>query len=355
MANDFNNLIVHFIPTDSPSGGWGKTSTKPLNLSIEMRNYTILILLIGSFYKIQAQQEAHYTQYMYNNLLVNPAFAGSRRVASVNVLYRNQWIGFKGNPRSFLASFDSPWMSKNRLGLGLILSNQSEGIISRLALTPSVSYAIIHTEESTLRIGISASYRQYRFDLQSSTVNIQQRQDPTLSENDNPSLNNMNLGMGIYYDRKNIYAGLSIPNLNQNPLILNQDASVQLKGTEHKHIYAMVGGLFSLGGNENIQLKPSMMFKYVANAPFSVDATMSILFKKKFTGGISYRTGSDGSIGDSVDLLSFVQINDSFAVGMAYDFTLSQISNYNRNSLEILARYDFAISAKVMHNPRFFF
>lgn len=320
-----------------------------------MKNYIILILFIGAFNKTQAQQEAHYTQYMYNNMLLNPAFAGSRRVASVNALYRNQWIGFKGNPRSFLASFDSPLASMNKLGIGLILSNQSEGIMSRMAVTPSVSYAIIHTEESTLRVGISASYRQYRFDLQSSTVNIQQRQDPSLSENDNPNFSNMNIGMGIYYDRKNIYAGLSIPNLNQNPLILNQDATVELKGTERKHIYAMLGGLFPMGDNENIQLKPSMMFKYVANAPFSVDATMSILFKKKFSGGISYRTGSDGSKGDSVDLLSFMQINNSFGVGMAYDFTLSQIGNYNRNSLEILARYDFAISAKVMHNPRFFF
>ncbi len=320
-----------------------------------MRNYIILIFLFWGGVSTQAQQEAHYSQFMYNNLQVNPGFAGSRRVASVNVLYRNQWIGFKGNPRSFLAGFDSPLPNYNKLGLGLMLSNQSEGIINRLAVTPSVSYAILHTEESTLRVGISASYRQYRFDLQSSTVNIRERQDPTLSESDNPNLNNMNLGMGIYYDRKNIYAALSIPNLNCNPLILNPESKIALKGKENRHIYAMLGGLFPLGDNDNLQLKPSMMFKYVANAPFSFDINMSVLFKKRFSGGLSYRSGSSGSIGESVDLLGFMQVTNNFSVGMAYDFTLSQIGNYNRNSVELLARYDFVISPKTMHNPRFFF
>jgi type IX secretion system PorP/SprF family membrane protein len=318
-----------------------------------MRNYIFFILFLIGCVKTQAQQEAHYSQFMYNNLQVNPGFAGSRRVASFNALYRNQWIGFKGNPRSFLAGFDMPLPNLNKLGLGVMVSNQSEGIINRLAVTPSVSYAIIHTDESTLRVGISASYRQYKFDLQSSNVNIRERQDPNLSENDNPSFNNMNIGMGIYYDRKNIYAGFSIPNLNENPLIITQNTKTPLKGKENRHFYGMVGGLFPIGGNENLQLKPSMMFKYVANAPFSVDANMSVLIKKKFMGGLSYRFGSTS--GDSVDLLTFAQVSNNFAIGMAYDFTLSQIGNYNRNSIEILARYDFALTPKTMHNPRFFF
>ncbi len=304
-------------------------------------------------FKTQAQQEAHYSQFMYNNLQVNPGFAGSRRVASFSALYRNQWIGFKGNPKSFLAGFDSPLPNFNKLGLGVMVSNQSEGIVNRMAVTPSVSYAIIHTDESTLRLGISASYRQYKFDLQSTNVNIRERQDPTLSEDDNPNFNNMNIGMGIYYDRKNIYAGFSIPNLNENPLIITQNTKTPLKGKEIRHFYGMVGGLFPLGGNENLQLKPSMMFKYVANAPFSVDANMSVLIKKKFMAGLSYRFGNTS--GDSVDLLTYAQVANNFAIGMAYDFTLSQIGNYNRNSVEILARYDFAITPKTMHNPRFFF
>jgi type IX secretion system PorP/SprF family membrane protein len=141
--------------------------------------------------------------------------------------------------------------------------------------------------------------------------------------------------------------------LNENPLIITQDTKTPLKGKESRHFYGMVGGLFPLGGNENLQLKPSMMFKYVTNAPFSVDANMSVLIKKKFMAGLSYRFGSNS--GDSVDLLTFAQVSNNFAIGMAYDFTLSQIGNYNRNSIEILARYDFAITPKTMHNPRFFF
>ena len=318
-----------------------------------MRNYIIFILLFLSYSKTQAQQEAHFSLFMLNNLQTNPGFAGSRRVASFNAVYRNQWTGFKGNPRSFLANFDCPLPNNDKLGVGLSLTSQAEGIARRMAVTPSVSYAIIHTEASTLRVGINASYRQYQFDLQSSSVNILERQDPTLGTNDSPNFSNMNIGVGVYYDRKNIYAGLSIPNLKQNPLILNENAKVKIHATELRHIYGMVGGLFLLGGNENIQLKPSLLLKYVANAPFGVDANLSVLFKKKFMGGVSYRFGSTS--GDSVDFISFFQLKDNFAVGMAYDFTLSQIGRYNRSSVEVLVRYDFALAAKEMHNPRFFF
>jgi type IX secretion system PorP/SprF family membrane protein len=318
-----------------------------------MRNYIVFALIFLSFTKIQAQQEAHYSLFMLNNLQVNPGFAGARRIASFSAVYRNQWTGFKGSPHSFLANFDCPLPSKDKLGLGMTLSSQAEGITNRMAITPSVSYAILQTEASTLKVGLSTSFRQYRFNLNSNTVNILERQDPTLGTNDNPNISNMNLGMGIYYDRKNIYAGFSIPNLNQNPLILNAKAKTKIQATELRHFYGMVGGLFPLGGNENIQLKPSMLFKYVANAPFSVDANMSVMFKKKFMGGVSYRFGSTSN--DSVDLLGFFQVTNNFSVGMAYDFTLSQIGNYNRSSIEAIARYDFVLAQKDMHNPRFFF
>jgi type IX secretion system PorP/SprF family membrane protein len=318
-----------------------------------MKNYIIFSLFFLGFTTIQAQQEAHYSLFMLNNLQTNPGFAGSRRVASFNTIYRNQWVGFKGNPRSFVANFDAPLPNKPKLGVGFTLSSQAEGIARRMALTPSVSYAILQTDESTLRVGINASYRQYQFNLNTANVNINERQDPSLGADDKPSISNMNVGFGVYYDRKNIYAGLSIPNLNQNPLILNDNAKVKLKGTERRHIYAMVGGLFPLGDNENIQLKPSMLLKYVAHAPFSVDVNASVLFKKKFMGGVSYRFGNTS--GDSVDFLGFFQVKENFSIGMAYDFTLSQIGLYNRSSVEMVARYDFALKANDMHNPRFFF
>lgn len=319
-----------------------------------MRIFTILIIFCTFLTVTHAQQEAQYTQYMFNNMQNNAGFTGARRVASFNALYRNQWIGFKGNPRSIFASFDMPLPDMNRLGVGMMVSNQSEGIINRVAVTPSVSYAVIHTDESTLRVGINASLRQYRFDLQSPNVNIRERQDPTLSETDRINFNNMNIGFGVYYDRKNIFAGLSIPNLNENPLVLNPKASaVTLQGKERKHIYAMIGGLFPLMGGD-IQVKPSIQLKYVANAPLSADATVNVWFKRKFMGGLAYRFGSSGS-GDSVDFLTLVQVSNSFSVGMAYDFGLSQIGTYNRSSIEAAVRYDISVAPKDMHNPRFFF
>jgi type IX secretion system PorP/SprF family membrane protein len=318
-----------------------------------MRNYIFVILACLGFFASEAQQEAQYTQYMNNNLLLNPGFAGARRVASVNALYRNQWIGFKGNPRSYLASYDTPLPNINKLGVGILLANQSEGIISRLSITPSVSYAIIHTEENTLRVGISATYRQYGFNLVSPSVNIRERLDPTLSTNDVTTIRNMNVGMGIYFDKKNIYAGFSIPNLNANPLIISQSNSAKLVGKEYRHFYGMVGGLFPLNADKSLELKPSILLKYVANAPFSIDATVNVLFKKKFMGGLAYRFGNVN--GDSIDFLSFFQVSDNMSLGMAYDYSLASSGIHKGSSIEMIARYDISVKASVMRNPRFFF
>ena len=316
-----------------------------------MRKFWILIIVGLCTISLQAQQEAQYTQFMYNNLKINPGFTGARRLASISTLYRNQWIGFKGNPRSYLVGFDMPFPKSPKLGVGFVISSQSEGVMSRTSFTPSVSYAIIHTEKSTLRVGLNTTYRQYRFDLTSNNVYIRNRQDPTLSTEAQPVIKNMNVGFGVYLDNRNFYAGISIPNLNENPLIISPDNGVEIAGKEYRHVYISMGGVVPL--SKNVDFKPALMFKYVKNAPFSADANLSLLFNKKFMGGVSYRLNNGN--GDSADLLGFIQINSNLGIGAAYDYALSQIGNYSRSSFEMLARYDISMSPKTLHNPRFFF
>jgi type IX secretion system PorP/SprF family membrane protein len=316
-----------------------------------MRKYLMFVLFSVHCFYLHAQQEAQYTQFMYNNLLINPGYTGARRVASANILYRNQWAGFKGNPQSYLASFDLPLPKAKKLGVGFIVSNQSEGVMGRMTMTPSVSYAVIHTDNTTFRVGINSSFRQYRFDLERSNLFIRNRQDPNLGESAQPAISNMNIGAGIYLDKNNFYAGLSIPNLNENPLILSQIATEESTGKELRHIYFALGGIIPIA--KNMDFKPALLVKYVKNAPLSIDANASILINKKIMGGVSYRLNNGA--GDSIDFLAFIQINNNLGVGMAYDFGLSQIGNYYRNSLEFLARYDISVTQKSVHNPRFFF
>jgi type IX secretion system PorP/SprF family membrane protein len=308
-----------------------------------------------------SQQEAHYTQFMYNKILINPGFAGSRRVSSISALYRNQWIGYGGNPVSYLVSFDAPF-DKNRLGAGLVLHRQTEGVIQRSAGNLSFSYDLINTKETTLRFGLSGTLRQFRFDLNNPDVYIKDRSDQSLDFK-NPTITNANVGAGAYYDKKTYYIGVSMPNLMKNPITLGNNIGATTIATEKRHVYLMAGGFFKVTDNNDWHMKPAVMAKFVKNAPFSVDANVSMMYKKKIMGGVSYRFGgkfdkgdSKSGGGDSIDLLAFMQATDKLGVGFAYDFTLSQLASYTKGSIEMVMRYDFTPAVtRHMHNPRYFF
>jgi type IX secretion system PorP/SprF family membrane protein len=325
--------------------------------------FSVIIIQLGIIIgSINAQQEAHYTQFMYNKALQNPAFVGARRVNSLTALYRNQWIGFKGHPDSYLLSFDGPVLSE-RTGLGVILAKQELGITQNLFGQLAISYGILQVNDMSLRIGINTAVRSYKFDLNNPDVYIKDRQDASLKIGLADTKNQMyfNLGTGLYFDYKNFYFGVSIPNLNKNLINLGQNPLVNYPAQEQRHIYAMTGGLLKL--TEGIEFKPAIMFKFVKNAPFSLDANMNLLFNRKFGVGASFRYGQTG--GDSADLLTFFQATDRVSLGLAYDITLSGLKSYNSGSIEALVRYDFAPSQSKagknkqdrnrLSNPRYFF
>lgn len=316
-----------------------------------MKQLLTLVALLWCVTDTQAQQEAHYTQYMYNNTLNNPAFAGSRRIPTLTATYRNQWMGFQGNPQSYLLSFDSP-VNKDRLGTGVILGSQSEGISRRQFGKLVFSYAAIKTQQMTLRIGMNMSVRQYRYDTQSPTVYVEEKNDASLIQ-ETPNFINANVGFGVYFDTERFYAGISIPNLNKNAIAIGANASANTIGREQRHAYFIAGGLIPMG-SENLVLKPSVLYKYVANAPFSLDANVSVMISQKFTVGTSYRVGASGNSGDSIDFLGFVQATDRLGFGFSYDYTLSAIRKYSNGTLEALIRYDLGVS-NALKNPRFFF
>jgi type IX secretion system PorP/SprF family membrane protein len=323
----------------------------------------LTIALFWSLTTLKAQQEGHYTQYMYNKTLVNAGYAGARRVHSVYALYRNQWIGFNGNPNSYLLSYDGPVGKK--LGVGLTLANQELGITKDQFANLMLSYAILQTEDMTVRVGINGTLRRYAFNLNNAVVI--DPVDASLKMSDQTPKNYFNVGTGVYFDYKNFYLGLSVPNLNKNLIGIGVNPAAQTPAEEQRHAYLMTGGLFKV--QEGIELKPSLMFKYVKNSPFSVDLNLSAVFKRRFTGGVSYRYGQSGGAGDSVDLLAFVQATDKLGIGAAYDFTVSGLRQHTNGSIEALIRYDFSpslsdqvlkknkgeVDPRRLSNPRYFF
>jgi type IX secretion system PorP/SprF family membrane protein len=315
--------------------------------------FSTIALIVLALTGVQAQQEAHYTQFMYNNLLINPAFAGSRDVQSVMALYRNQWLGFTGNPQSYLVGFDMP-IPKARLGAGMTLARQGEGITNRNFANLALNYAIIQSDKMSLRIGLNGTIKHYRYGLQDPSVNIKNTDDDYLSQ-DNPSFVKSNIGFGAYFDKKSFYVGVSVPNLIKNAIQLNKQQPINPEGTEQRHVYIQAGGFFRLN-SDNLHLRPALMVKYVRNAPISADLNMSIMFNRQFLIGSSLRMNNSKYKGnDSADLLAFYQVTKEMGIGAAYDFTLSEIKNYSNGSIEVLLRYDFMKNKNILNNPRFFF
>lgn len=325
----------------------------------------LIIAFWGTINALQAQQEAHYTQYMYNKNYINAGYAGARRVHSVYALYRNQWMGFNGNPHSYLLSYDGPVGKK--LGAGLQLANQELGVTKNQFGNLMMSYAILQTENATVRMGINGTLRRYAFNIAGNTnIYIQDPQDASLKMSDQTPKNYFNVGTGVYVDYKNFYVGVSAPNLNKNLISIGVNTAAQIPAEEQRHLYLMTGGLFKI--KQGLELKPSLMFKYVKNAPFSADLNLSAVVNRKFTGGVSYRYGQSGSFGDSVDLLAFFQATNKLGIGAAYDFTVSGLQKHTNGTIEALIRYDFSPSLKDqvlnkskevdprrLSNPRYFF
>jgi type IX secretion system PorP/SprF family membrane protein len=292
---------------------------------------------------------------MYNKLSINPAFAAARRTASVTGIYRNQWMGFAGRPITEVLSFDAPFLSK-RGGIGVTVSNQKTGVMGMTTGSLAYSYDILNTKNTSLRIGLMGAMRRYAIDLSDPTLYVRDGGDQALQVNGIQTVMGGNIGAGIYFDYKEFYVGMSAPYLYRNFLATESNtAAPEQLAREQSHFYIMAGGLFKM--SKMWHFKPSIMFKYVKNAPWSMDLNTSVMYNYRFSMGASYRIGESG-LGDSVDALTFFQATPQLGFGLGYDFSLSKLQKYNKGGAELLMRYDFGKnkgSNGDLSNPRFFF
>ena len=296
---------------------------------------------------LTAQQEAHFTQFMYNKLLLNPAFAGAREVGSIMVLHRSQWIGFDGAPSTQFLSFDSP-IAGNRAGIGATIYRDKIGVNENLLANLSYSYSLVKTEKVNLKLGLQGAVKRYSFNFNDPTTIIKQTGDPSVQNAQGIQGINGNVGAGIYLNVSDFYVGVSCPNIYGNTLGVKTAKEV-------RHYYGMLGALIGL--TQKVDLKPNVIVKVAQNAPMSLDGNLSLVFNKKFTVGASYRTG-DNFNGESIDGLLHFQLTDKLGLGLAYDHTLSALQTYNKGSLEAMLRYDFGTKNGAdgnFTNPRFFF
>jgi type IX secretion system PorP/SprF family membrane protein len=301
----------------------------------------ITFVLVSGFGSLitQAQQDPMYTHYMYNTLMVNPGYAGSRDALTVTALHRSQWVSFKGAPLVESITLHAP-VSNKHIGLGLSVLNDRIGSTNKTSVFGDFAYRMDLTKKSKLALGLSMGANIYQANLNS--LALDQQTDPSFQTNINNRVT-PNFGFGAYYSRERFYAGISAPYLLQNSYLKQADGSI-----EHRHYFFIAGAVFNL--SNELAFKPTTLVKVTAAAPVQADFTASFIIMKKVTVGIMYRTG------DAFGGLVGLNLTDQLHVGYSFDWSYGlQTAKYNQGSHEIVLRYDFlSFEKKQIHSPRYF-
>jgi len=308
-----------------------------------MKRYIIIILLIILASKdAEAQQEAMYSQYMFNSLAINPAYAGSRNVTSATALFRKQWVGIEGAPETLTFTIDAPTRNK-KVGLGLQVFSDRLGITKTNGAFGSYAYRI-RFDRGTLAFGLQAGASQYRADFTSVALNTGNSVDLAFQQNVNKVL--VNLGTGIYYNTDRFYVGLSSPQLLNNKLENFSVTNNNVFTGQSLHLFLAAGYVIPLGTELN--LKPSFLIKGVKGAPIEADINANLWIKDAVAFGVQYRTEAD------IAAMIEVQATPQIRIGYAYDRSVTKLVNFNRGSHEIMLRYEFGFEKGKTISPRYF-
>ncbi|KAB1160029.1 type IX secretion system membrane protein PorP/SprF [Tenacibaculum aiptasiae] len=310
-----------------------------------MQNYRlhiIFILILTTVFNVESQQLPQFTQYMYNTISVNPAYAGSRQVLSIVGLHRSQWAGFDKGPETQTLSIHTP-LRNDRIGVGFSFINDKLGYEKFTYLYGDFSYTIKVSDKTQLAFGLKAGFTQYNLDDE---LIAAEASDPGISGVRNRW--EPNLGAGVYLHTNKWYVGFSAPrllNIDHNDLTIG---GVDY-GIVDKVSYYLTGGyVFDL--SDSVKFKPATLIKATNGAPLSYDVTANFLFNEKFWLGGSYRFNEfTGALGAIVDF----QVSKQFRVGYAYEYPLSDINQFSSGTHEVLLMFELIKPGRVK-SPRYF-
>lgn len=285
-----------------------------------------------------AQQDAQFTQYMYNTATINPAYAGSRGVLSLYGLHRTQWVGFDGAPVTNVISVHTPLKNSN-LGIGVSIMNDKIGPTNENTFSVDVSYTIPTSEKYKLSFGIKGTANL--FSLDRNMLNPEHQDDISLQGFNNKF--SPNIGAGIYWHSDKTYIGLSVPNFIETTRYNDNEVAIH---QERLNYYLIGGHVFDFG--PSIQFKPATLLKVVAGAPLQLDLSANFLFHEKLTIGVAYRLDA------AVSALAGFQITEGIFLGYGYDLDTTRLQNYNKGSHELFVRFELIRSFSKITSPRFF-
>jgi type IX secretion system PorP/SprF family membrane protein len=305
-----------------------------------MKNiYIIAIVALSLFTEVQAQQDPHYTQYMYNMSVINPAYAGSKEGISGGVLYRKQWVEIEDAPTTGTFFLHSP-AGKN-VGLGFSAINDKIGPVEETNLYGDFSYTLNLGGEHKLAFGLKAGLTLHKVDFDVIRPTLPNPADEAFGQNPNATF--FNLGTGVFYYTNKYYLAFSMPNMLKSNYL---DFDGRQYGTEELHYFLTGGYVFDL--NPNLKFKPFVMLKSSVNAPMSVDISTNFMIYDKLELGATYR------LEDSFGAMVNFAITPNLRIGYAYDHIVSDLNVATPASHEIMLLFDINFSKKVSQSPRYF-
>ncbi len=309
-----------------------------------IKRFATIIVFLCLTARVFAQQDPMYSQYVFNNLLINPAYAGAREVLNATALYRNQWVNIEGAPVTGAFSIDSPIKSQ-RIALGLNVVTDKIGLTSHTGISGIYSYKI-YFPQSFLSFGLLAGVGFYNTNNSAVNAAAGAKYDQSFKEDYHNVL--PGFSFGLYYQGNRYFAGLSVMDILgrsiQNTIYPNMsnDLGISVKS----HFFLNTGYRFDLTPDLNFQ--PSVLVKYVTGAPVEGDFNGVFVLYDLLAFGVSYRSYA------SIDLLTQVRINNQLSVGYSYEYSTNELSNFTSGSHEVVLRYQFDFLHRKMVNPRFF-
>ena len=306
--------------------------------------YLATLVALCGLADVSAQQDPHYTQYMYNMNVINPAYAGSKENLAFGLLYRKQWVDIEDAPTTATFSGHSP-VGKN-VGLGLSAINDEIGPVKETNVYADFSYTLNLGGEHRLALGIKAGTTFHDVGLFDQVYNnVPQADDPAFRENVNNTY--FNVGAGFFYYTNNYYVAFSVPNmLKSKHLDITNSGNEMEFGSETQHYFLTGGYVFQI--SDNMKLKPSFMLKSAFDVSPSIDGSLNALFFERFEIGATYRL--DDSFGGMVNYA----ITPNLRIGYAYDHIVSDLNVTTPSSHEVMLLFDLNFPKKVSRSPRYF-
>jgi type IX secretion system PorP/SprF family membrane protein len=297
------------------------------------------LLVFIAYLDVHAQQNPHYTQYMYNMNVVNPAYAGSKESISFGALYRKQWVNIQDAPTSFTFSGHAP--VGNNVGVGLSFISDKIGPVTEQNVFGDFSYTVRLNETAKLAFGIKAGVSMHQVGLRDIQSSLPDPSEGIFGEDINDA--SLNLGAGAFYYTNNYYVAFSIPNLVKSAHL---DYNGRAYGSDVSHYFLTAGYVFDV--NYDLKFKPSFMLKSASNVNPSLDLSANFLYQEKFEIGATYRL--EDSFGGMVNFA----VTPELRIGYAYDHIISDLRVSTPSSHEFILLYDLFVPKKVSRSPRFF-